>query len=114
MRGHYASRLTDPAALKRLLSGGVSLKGLFSSLIGALRPAPPPSGLAQDMAVGLAQFSGDVRLLVASRDRTAQAFIAAWNKNDSRIRSCAGVTHSFVEAEAREWLEAQVLELLRS
>jgi exosortase A-associated hydrolase 1 len=114
LRGHYASRLTDPAALKRLLSGGVSLKGLFSSLIGALRPAPPPSGLAQDMAVGLAQFSGDVRLLVASRDRTAQAFIAAWNKNDSPIRSCAGATHSFVEAEAREWLETQVLELLRS
>ncbi len=113
LRGHYASRLTDPAAILRLLRGGVSLKGLFRSLIGAVRPAPPPSGLAQDMAAGLAQFSGDVRLLIASRDRTAQAFVAAWDKNDPRLRTCAGASHSFVEAEAREWLEAQVLEVLR-
>ena len=78
-----------------------------------MRPAPPPSGLAQDMAAGLVQFSGDVRLLIASRDRTAQAFVAAWDKNDPRLRTCAGASHSFVEAEAREWLEAQVLEVLR-
>ncbi len=113
LRGHYASRLTDPAAILRLLRGGVNLKGLFASLIGALRPAPPPTGLAQDMAAGLARFSGEVRLLIAARDRTAQAFVAAWKKSDPRLRTCAGATHSFVEAEARDWLEAQVLEVLR-
>jgi exosortase A-associated hydrolase 1 len=114
LRGHYASRLTDPAAILRLLKGGVNLKGLLRSLIGALRPAPPPTGLAQDMKAGLARFKGDVRLLIAARDRTAQAFLAAWKKDDPRLRTCAGATHSFVEAEARDWLEAQVLEVLRS
>lgn len=113
LRGHYARRLTDPAAILRLLRGGVNLRGLLGSLIGALRPAPPPTGLAQDMADGLARFSGEVRLLIAERDRTGQAFVFAWKKNDPRIRTCADATHSFVEAEAREWLEAQVLEVLR-
>lgn len=113
LRGHYASRLKDPAALLRLLRGGVNLKRLLSSLIGALRPAPPPTGLAQDMAAGLARFSGDVRMLIAHRDRTAQAFLAAWDKADPRIRTCEGASHSFVELKAREWLEAQVLEALR-
>ena len=37
-------RLRDPAAIMRLLSGKVSLRGLFSSLAGALRPAPPQTG----------------------------------------------------------------------
>lgn len=113
LRGHYASRLSDPAAILRLLRGGVNLKGLISSLLGALRPAPPPTGLAQDMKTGLARFSGDVRILIADRDRTAQAFIATWQKNDPRIRRCAPASHSFVEPEAREWLEAQLLEVLR-
>ncbi len=113
LRGHYASRLTDPTAILRLLRGGVNLKGLFRSLIGALRPAPPATGLAQDMAIGLARFSGEVRILIADRDRTAQAFIAAWKKDDPRLRRCAAASHSFVEAESRDWLEAQVLEVLR-
>jgi hypothetical protein len=65
------------------------------------------------MASGLARFTGDVRLLVAERDRTGQAFLSAWDKNDPRIRICEGATHSFVEPDAREWLEAQVLEVLR-
>lgn len=113
LRGHYAQRIADPAALKRLLTGGVSLGGLFRSLLAALRPPPPPTGLAQDMAAGLAQFPGPVKILIAGRDRTAQAFLAAWKKDDPRLRRCEEASHSFVEAEARVWLEAQVLEVLR-
>ena len=92
----------------------MKLRSLIASLIGALRPAPPPTGLAQDMAAGIARFDGQVSFLLAGRDRTAQAFLAAWKKGDARIRSCEGASHSFVEAEAREWLLAQVLEILRA
>lgn len=113
LRGHYARRLADPAALKRLLTGGVSLGDLLHSLLSVLRAAPPPTGLAQDMKAGIAQFSGPIQFLIAERDRTAQAFLAAWKRDDPRIRICAGASHSFVEAEAREWLVAQVLEVLR-
>lgn len=114
LRGHYAGRLRDPAALKRLLTGQVSLRGLFGSLLALLRPAPPPTGLAQDMAAGLARFAGPAVILLAGRDRTAQAFRAAWRKDDPRIRTLPDASHSWVEPEARDWLEAQVLEMLRS
>ena len=113
VRGHYAKRLADPAALMRLLRGEVKLGALFASLLGALRPAPPPTGLAQDMAAGIARFAGPVGFLLAGRDRTAQAFQAAWKKDDPRIRICEGASHSFVEADAREWLLERVLGVLR-
>lgn len=113
LRGHYARRLADPAALKRLLTGGVSFGGLIRSLFAALRPPPPPTGLAQEIAAGLARFDGPVKILIAGRDRTALAFLAGWNSDDPRLRRCAEATHSFVEPEARDWLEAQVLEVLR-
>ncbi len=113
LRGHYRQRLANPAALKRLLRGEVKLGALFASLLRALRPAPPPTGLAQDMAAGIAGFAGPASFLLAGRDRTAQAFVAAWQKGDPRIRSCEVASHSFVEPQAREWLAKRVLEVLR-
>ncbi len=113
IRDHYRRRLASGDALRRLLTGQVSLAKLFKSLLGALRPAPPPSGLASDMAAGIAGFTGPVAFLLADRDRTAQAFLAAWKKQDNRIHRCPDATHSFVEAYSREWLEGQVLEVLR-
>src|SRR5690606_13009104 len=97
----------SPAALKRLLTGQVSPRKLIASLIAALRPAPPPTSLAQDMAAGLADFAGPVTILVAERDRTGQAFLAAWDGKDQRIRRCPQGSHSYVEPEAFAWLEAQ-------
>jgi exosortase A-associated hydrolase 1 len=112
VRDHYKRRLADPAAIRRLLSGQVSLGKLISSVLGMLRPAPPPSGLAQDMKMGIAAYKGEIAFLVAERDRTGQAFLSAWDKNDQRIRRCADATHSYVEEHAREWLVEQVLEVL--
>jgi exosortase A-associated hydrolase 1 len=113
IRDHYKRRLASPEALKRLLTGQVSLGQLFASLRNALRPAPPPSSLAQNMAAGIAGFAGPVTFLIAERDRTAQAFLAAWDKADPRIRKCTGASHSYVEANAREWLAEQLLQALR-
>lgn len=112
IRDHYRRRLSDPRALLRLVTGKVSFASLFRSLRNALRKPPEPTTLAQDMAAGLAGFTGEVRLLLAGRDRTAIAFRAAWPKGDARIRTCESATHSFVEADAREWYLAQVLEVL--
>ncbi len=112
LRSHYAQRLKDPKALLRLLKGKVSLSQLFASLKNALRPAPPPSSLAQEIAGGLKQFKGPVSILLASRDRTAQAFEASWDRADKRIARCAGATHSYVEVDARVWLEIQLLSAL--
>ncbi|MCC6829030.1 MAG: hydrolase 1, exosortase A system-associated [Novosphingobium sp.] len=113
IRDHYRRRLADPAALLRLLSGKVSPARLIASLRDALRKAPPPGTLAQDMAAGIAGFPGEIVFLVADRDRTAQAFLAAWDKPDRRIRRCPDATHSYVEPHARDWLAEQVLGVLR-
>jgi exosortase A-associated hydrolase 1 len=112
IRDHYKRRLTDRAAIRRLLTGQVSLASLFASLAAAVRKAPPPSTLAQQLAQGVANYAGPVRLLVAERDRTAQAFLSAWDKTDVRIRRCPDATHGYVEPHARDWLIEQVLEML--
>jgi exosortase A-associated hydrolase 1 len=112
LRAHYKKRLADPAAIRRLLSGQVSLGKLARSLLGAAGPAAGPTGLAREMADGIARFFGPVHFLCADSDRTAQAFLAAWNRKDPRIRHCPDATHSYVESHARDWLVEQVLEVL--
>jgi exosortase A-associated hydrolase 1 len=114
LRDHYKRRLLSRAALKRLVTGQVPIGKLVRSLVAALRPPPAPTSLAQEMARGIAGFGGPVTILIAERDRTGIAFLATWDKADPRLRRCAGASHSYVEPEAREWLEAQVLEALRA
>jgi exosortase A-associated hydrolase 1 len=112
VRNHYRQRLADLGAIKRLLTGQVALRPLLRSLLSAAKPAPPPSSLAQDMATGIGAFTGPVRFLVADRDRTGLAFLSAWKHADQPIQRCCGATHSFVEADAREWLVENSLALL--
>ena len=114
IRARYAEKLKTSREVIRLVRGGVDLRKLARGVIHALRPAPPPSSLAQDMAAGLAGFSGEVRILLAAADRTAQVFEAAWDRNDPRICRCPGAGHAYAEPEHRDWLEAQLLEALRA
>lgn len=113
LRAHYLKRLTDLGALKRLLTGRIAVHGLVRSLHALVRPAPPPSTLAQEMAQGLAQYRWPVTFLLAGRDRTAQAFAAQWPRGDPRLRHCPEASHSFVEPAAKTWLLAQTLAVLR-
>jgi exosortase A-associated hydrolase 1 len=114
IRAHYRRRLADPGAIRRLLTGEVSLRRLLGGLRTASAPPPPPTGLVREMAAGIAGFSSQLAFLIAERDRTGQAFRAAWERDDPRLRTCPGATHSYVEPQAREWLAAQVLEMLRN
>lgn len=114
IRAHYLRRLANPRALLRLLTGKVKLGQMAGSLIDAVKPAPPPPTLAQDMAAGLAEFSGPATILIAENDRTGQVFLSHWNKADQRLRQCPKAGHSFVEPPARIWLQGQILAALRS
>ena len=114
VRAHYLRRLTDPRALLRLLTGKVKLRQMAGSLVDAAKLTPPPTALAQEMAAGLAQFSGGVTLLIAENDRTGQVFLSQWNAADQRLRICPKAGHSFVEPQARIWLQGQLLGALRS
>ena len=115
VRDHYRRRLADPAALKRLLTGKVAIGPLLRSLFAAARRAPSaPKGLAAEIAAGIADFKGSVRFLIAGRDRTGLAFIANWNKADTRLQTCPDATHSYVEPQAQQWLAEQTLQVLRN
>ena len=114
IRARYREKLRDPRAVARLLGGGVDLGKLARGLVRSLSPAPPPSSLAQEMRAGLTGFAGDVRILLASADRTAQLFESAWDKTDPRIHRCEGAGHSWVEPAHQAWLEAQILAALRA
>lgn len=114
LRAHYLRRLTDPKALWRLLTGKVKVGQLASSLGAAAQSDGPRTALAGRMAAGLADYSGSVTLLLAERDRTAQAFRVNWDKADPRLRTCPDASHSFVEPQARIWLLGQLLAALRS
>ncbi|MFM5884608.1 MAG: hydrolase 1, exosortase A system-associated [Novosphingobium sp.] len=114
LRAHYLRRLADPRAWLRLLSGKVGAGTLAASLKGAAAPSAPPTGLAQDMRAGLATFGGPVSILIAGRDRTGQAFLDHWDKDDPRLQRCPEASHSFVEPAARIWLQDQLLAALRA
>jgi exosortase A-associated hydrolase 1 len=112
VRARYAAKLKNPSELMRFARGGVSLQKLVGGLKHALKRAPPPTGLAQEIAAGLERFDGEVRILIAERDRTAQAFLAGWDTNDARLDHCAGASHAFVEPDARDWLRDRLLQAL--
>jgi exosortase A-associated hydrolase 1 len=114
IRARYLEKLTNPREIIRLVSGGVNLRKLAGGMIRALRPPPPPSSLAQEMAEGLAGYTGQVAILIATADRTAKVFEAAWDKQDPRIHRCEGAGHAYVEPEHRDWLEAQILSSLHA
>lgn len=114
LRAHYWRRLTDPAALMRLLKGRIPIGSVAKSLRDLMH-RQQPSALGSDLAAGLAAYPGPVTILLAERDRTAQAFLANWPiKADQRLRRCAGASHSYVEPIAQEWLKNQLIEVLSS
>ncbi len=112
IRARYLAKLRDPHEWARLLRGGVNLGKLARGLKGASKSAPKASLLADEIAAGLGQFAGDVRILLAGRDRTAQAFAAAWDSNDPRIATLKEADHAFSSEIAREWLAAAILAAL--
>ncbi len=114
VRAHYLRRLMDPRAVLRLLGGKVSLRQLFAGLRDAARPAAAFNPLAQELRAKLAEFSGPATILLAGRDRTAQTFLANWDKSDPRLRTCANASHGFVEQHARSWLQNQLEDALRN
>lgn len=112
VRARYAEKLKNPREVLRLLSGGVDLKKLAKGLAQAARPPAAPTTLAGAMASGLAAFTGPVRILLAGADRTAQVFAEGWDAEDTRIARCEGAGHAWVEPNARDFLDQQILAML--
>ena len=112
VRARYAEKLRNPREIARLVGGGVDLRKLAGGLVHALRPKPTPSSLAAEMAAGLADFTGSVRILIAEADRTAKLFAANWDGADPRLFRCPGAGHAYAEPHAAAWLKQQLLDAL--
>lgn len=113
VRARYLAKLKRPSEIVRLLRGGVDLGKLARGLGQAARPRAVPSSLADEMRAGLAGYAGEVRFILASSDRTAQAFESQWDPTDPRIQRCEGASHGWVEPHARDWLFERLMEALR-
>lgn len=112
IRARYAQRLRSPRRLLQLLTGRVNFRELTRSLRLAVSRSSKPNDLADAMGAGLKRFAGPVRILVAERDRTGQAFLAGWDAHDQRLCRCAGADHAYSDDASREWLLAQLLAAL--
>jgi exosortase A-associated hydrolase 1 len=114
IRARYLEKLKSPREIWRLLSGGVNLRKLAKGLSKSVKHQAEQSSLATAMQSGLEGYAGNVRILLAGADRTAQAFEAEWDQSDARIERCTGASHAYAEPEHFDWLEAQVLAALRA
>lgn len=120
IRARYAERIRDPKAWVGLVTGGTSLRKLASGLLRIAKPRPL-SSLASSVAQGIAAFPGPVQILLATRDGTAIAFAAEWEKSgfavarakrDLSVVRLDSASHSFASPDDKATLRATLLRAL--
>jgi exosortase A-associated hydrolase 1 len=120
IRARYLARLRDPASLVRLIKGEVDVRRLLGGLLRLVRPAPPPTAdaLGPRVCAAIVAAPQPVTLLLAERDRTAQAFAEHMARLPASARAALEVkvldsaSHSFAGDDA-DWLRDQLLSALR-
>ena len=115
IRARYLARLADPQSLLRLLRGDIDFAKLRRGLA-ALRgpkPASAPDGLAARLNEAARRLAIPATILLATGDRTAQAFAADCPDALKRlpVERLASPSHSFAGADG-DWLTARILEVL--
>lgn len=122
IRSRYWDRIKNPRSVIDLLSGKIDLKKLLKGLRQASR-SEDNSALSLRLRDALSGLEEDTRILLAKRDTTARAFLAAWNSADFELlRKKSAVTietldsasHSFADVDAKNWLTGKILDALRS
>jgi exosortase A-associated hydrolase 1 len=108
IRGHYRARLRDPAAWRRLLSGGVRIDRLARGLTRAgMREEVPAEATATLAAI--ATWGVDARVILAAGDGTALAFADAAARHGLMVPITTVATGSHSFADAREALVAAIV-----
>lgn len=122
IRARYLAKLKDPREWARLLRGGVDLGKLARGLLRA-RGGDAPSALAERLGAAMERIAVPTQILLASRDRTAIEFNAAWQSaafaagQDNKalsLHDLDSASHSFARDEDKAWLEARLLAALAS
>lgn len=121
IRARYWNRLKNPRSLLDLFTGKIDLRKLAGGLAKAAQ-SEKPSGLAARLAGALSTSPLPTAILIAERDTTAMAFMAAWKdtgfdtvraRDNVTLSSCPTASHSFADGEAKAWLLDRVGYILR-
>lgn len=116
IRARYLSRLADPKSLLRLLRGEVDFGKLRRGLAALRRPktATAPDSLAARIDEAARRLAIPATILLATGDRTAQAFAADCSAalKHLPVERLASTSHSFAGADA-DWLAARLLAILQ-
>lgn len=116
IRARYLSRLKDPKSLLRLLKGEVDFRKLLRGLSALKASAVPaaPNSLAERIDGAIAALGTPATVLLATGDRTAQAFMANCPAALGRVpvERLASASHSFAGDDG-EWLVTRILTVLK-
>ena len=122
IRSRYWDRIRNPRSVLDLLSGKIDIGKLLKGLRQAAR-SEDNGALSLQLRDALSALENRADILLAKRDTTARAFLAAWNSADYvSVRNKATIkvewldsaSHSFADIDARNWLTDKILEALRS
>ncbi|MDZ3832542.1 MAG: hydrolase 1, exosortase A system-associated [Sphingopyxis sp.] len=113
IRARYLARLKDPKSLVRLLKGDVNFGKLARGLaaLGRRKSAATPDSLPARLDHAIATLPCPATILLATGDRTAQAFVANCQPADVPTERIDSRSHSFAGADA-EWLATRILTML--
>ncbi len=109
IRARYLSRLTDPKSLLRLLKGEIDVKKLARGLSALGRRAAPaaPDSLPARLNAAVANLRYPATILLATGDRTAQAFVENCDPGAVPVERLGSSSHSFAGDDA-EWLAERI------
>jgi exosortase A-associated hydrolase 1 len=113
IRARYLARLKDPKSLLRLLRGDIDLAKLTRGLTALGRRKAPAAAesLAARLDAAMASLACPATILLATGDRTAQAFVESCRSGTIPVERLDSPSHSFAGADA-DWLAARILERL--
>lgn len=115
IRARYLARLKDPKSLLRLIKGEVDFRKLFRGLSALKAPAVPaaPDGLAARIDGAIGALGAPATILLATGDRTAQAFMENCPLALDRlpVERLASASHSFAGDDGA-WLADRILAVL--
>lgn len=112
IRGRYLARLKDPKSLLRLVKGEIDLRKLARGLsaMGQAK-APAPDSLAVRLDSAMAILPIPATILLATGDRTAQAFAERCQTGTLPVERLDSAAHSFAGDDA-DWLATRILAAL--
>ncbi|MDO9364260.1 MAG: hydrolase 1, exosortase A system-associated [Sphingopyxis sp.] len=116
IRARYLARIKDPKTLFRLIRGEVDFRKFLRGLSALKTPAVPaaPDSLAARIDAAFAALATPATILLATGDRTAQAFAENCPAALDRlpVERLASPSHSFAGDDG-EWLAERILAVLQ-